>query len=168
MIEPTRDRILVLGLGNDILTDDAAGLIVARLVRERLAGESEVEVRESMEMGLTLLDHVSGFQKLVLIDSIQTRTAPPGHIHTYPLEDYRGLNLSTPHFLGLADTFSLAKRLGLPMPDEADVFAIEANDVLTLSVSMTPEVERAVPVAVEMVVEHVHQFLALHAVDEFL
>jgi Ni,Fe-hydrogenase maturation factor len=32
--------VLVLGLGNDILSDDAAGLLVAAAVRERLAGAS--------------------------------------------------------------------------------------------------------------------------------
>jgi Ni,Fe-hydrogenase maturation factor len=51
-------EILLLGLGNDILTDDAIGLHVAAAVRERLAGCQFLTVRQTGEMGLSLLDFI--------------------------------------------------------------------------------------------------------------
>jgi len=44
-------RLLLLGLGNDILTDDAIGLRVAAAVKERLADRPQVTVLASQEMG---------------------------------------------------------------------------------------------------------------------
>ena len=154
MCVPIHDRLLILGLGNDILTDDAIGLFVARAVRQRLADEPGIDVRESMEMGLTLLDEVVGYPALILIDSIQTGRAPPGHIHRCSLDEFRGFGATTPHFLGLADTFALARVLGLGVPEAVRVFAIEAEDVLTLGTELTPAVADAVPSAVDLVVEH--------------
>lgn len=70
------DRILVLGLGNDILTDDAVGLLVARAVAERLRDRPQIAVRETTEMGLALLDEIADFDALILVDAVQTGRVP--------------------------------------------------------------------------------------------
>jgi hydrogenase maturation protease len=48
-------RTLVLGLGNPLLGDDAVGLRVAALVRERLNGAPGVDVEEEEAGGLRLM-----------------------------------------------------------------------------------------------------------------
>ena len=53
-------KTLVLGLGNDLLTDDAIGILAVREVRRRVAHLAQVEVCETMEMGLALLDFIAG------------------------------------------------------------------------------------------------------------
>ncbi|MFA5264101.1 MAG: hydrogenase maturation protease [Opitutaceae bacterium] len=150
MIEP-RIKVLVLGLGNDILTDDAVGLHIAREVARRLTGEPGIAVRETMEMGLALLDEIVGCESLVLVDSIQTGKAPPGHIHEI---DAAGLSLiatPSPHFLGIGETLKLGHLLGLSMPKHVEIFAIEVADPFTLGTSLTPDVEGTVQRAAEQV-----------------
>jgi hydrogenase maturation protease len=150
-VSQSQKRVLVLGLGNDILTDDVVGIQVAREVRARLAGVESVEVRETTEMGLALLDFVVGYHALVLVDSIQTGKAPPGFIHEL---DESSLNLlpgPTPHFLGVGETLALGRGLGMPMPERVKVLAVEVQDPFTIGTQMTPPLQGAMETIVERV-----------------
>ena len=153
----TADKVLVLGLGNDILTDDAAGLFVAREVGRRLAGHANVEVHETTEMGLTLLDFMVGYHALVLVDSIQTGQAEPGFIHEIDGADLKRLPTRTPHFLGVGETLALGRQLGLTMPARVKIIAIEVEDPFTLGTEMSPTLQQALGAAVERVMKAVQE-----------
>jgi hydrogenase maturation protease len=144
-------RVLVLGLGNDILSDDAVGLHVAHGVLARLAGEPNIEVRATTEMGLTLLDEIAGREAVLLVDSVQTGRAPPGHIHEFGPGDLSQVITTSPHFLGVGETLALGSLLGLPMPREIRIFAIEVADPFTLGTDLTPAVKQAVAAAIDRV-----------------
>jgi hydrogenase maturation protease len=137
--------ILILGLGNDILTDDAVGLHVVRELRERLAGEPDIAVEETCEMGLALLDFFMDRRVVILVDSIQTGRVPPGTIHELEGTELKQLTGRTPHFLGVGETLALGRHLGLAMPEDVKIFAVEVQDPLTLGTEMTDVVRRAVP-----------------------
>jgi len=143
--------VLVLGLGNDVLTDDAVGLRVARAAAALLAGRPDAVVRETAEMGLALLDEIVGFESLVIVDAIQTGQAPAGTIHEFGAGELDGRRLSAPHFLGVGETLFLGQRLGLPMPRMVRIIAIEAGDPFTLGSTMTPAVEAVVGTAADRV-----------------
>ncbi len=66
-------KTLVLGLGNDILCDDGAGLYVARELKKTLANRKDFSVAEASLAGLGLLDLLAGYDKAIVIDAIQTR-----------------------------------------------------------------------------------------------
>jgi hydrogenase maturation protease len=139
--------VLVLGLGNDILCDDAIGLRVVRRVAEQLAAspDPDIAVAETQEMGLCLLDHIADRRDLVLVDSIQTGTAPPGHLHEMGADDLRRLAGPSPHFLGVGETLALGRQLGLAMPQRVRILAIEVAEPRVLSAAMTPALEAALP-----------------------
>ena len=161
----TGNKILVLGLGNDILTDDAIGLHVVREVRRRLAGLDHVEVRETTEMGLALLDFIVGYHGLVLVDSIQTGKAPPGHLHEIDGTDLKMLPGPTPHFLGVGETLALGRKLGMAMPERVKVIAIEVQDPFTLGTQMTPPLQEAFSQVIERVVAVVFSLASPHPAD---
>jgi hydrogenase maturation protease len=151
-------RVLVLGLGNDILTDDAIGLRVVEAARERLAGEPDIEVKTTTEMGLALLDEIADRESVVLVDSVQTGEASPGKIHEIDSLDLSRVLTTAPHFLGIGETLALGKMLGLAMPRGVRIFAIEVADPYTLGTTMTPEVEAAVAPAARRVTEQALRF----------
>jgi hydrogenase maturation protease len=142
---------LLLGLGNDILTDDAVGLNVVRQLRQEFARDDRVDVRETMEMGLALLDFMVGYRAVVIVDSIQTGRASPGTIHEVDAAGLSHLAGRTPHFLGVGDTLALGRRLGLAMPDEVRIIAVEVEDPFTLGTHMTPALQAALPAVLERV-----------------
>lgn len=156
-------KVLVLGLGNDVLTDDAVGLRVARAAASRLAGRPAVVVRETMEMGLALLDEIVGFDALVLVDSVQTGRAPAGHVHEFDGDALVGHRLSAPHFLGVAETLALGESLGFAMPRSVRVVAVEVADPFTMGMAMTAEVEGAVEGAADRVAERAAELAAMPA-----
>jgi len=138
-------RILLLGLGNDLLTDDAIGLRVAEALQTRLAGHANLTILQSAEMGLALLDLVVGFDELVLVDAIQTGKAPPGYVHELAGSDLKVLPGYSPHFLGIAEMLALGRELGMAVPLTVRIFAIEVSDPYTLGTHLTPALEAALP-----------------------
>lgn len=145
--------ILVLGLGNDVLSDDAVGLRVAELLRERFADDPAVEVRATSDMGLVLLDEIVGRDSVVLIDAVQTHRAAPGSIECRELSATAGVHASMPHFLGVSETLALGNMLGLAMPQRALLVAIEVADPFTLGCELSPAVAAAVAPAAQRVAQ---------------
>jgi len=146
-------KTLVLGMGNPILSDDGAGL---RVVQEigRKVDDSQITVRETSEAGLSLLDSIIGYDKVIIIDAIQTKEGKAGQIYRMGLQDFSSAkHFSSPHQINLATALELGKMLDLAMPQEITIFAVEAKDVSNFSERCTPEVERAIPEAVKMVLE---------------
>ena len=138
-------KVLILGLGNDILTDDAVGLHVVRELRHRLADQPEIAVEETCEMGLALLDFFVGRRAVILVDSIQTGRVPPGTVHELDAAELKQLTGRTPHFLGVGETLALGHRLGLAMPEQVKIFAIEVEDPFTLGTELTSSAREAIP-----------------------
>ena len=138
-------RILLLGLGNDILSDDAIGLHVVRELERELAGQPDIDVRETTEMGLALLDFMAGYSSVVIVDSIQTGKAPPGFLHDLDAAALAQLTGRTPHFLGVGETLALGRQLGLAMPGQVRIFAIEVEDPFTLGAALSPRMQELLP-----------------------
>jgi hydrogenase maturation protease len=144
-------QLLLLGLGNDILTDDAVGLHVVRELRPKLAAHRSIDIRETTEMGLALLDFITGYRAVVIVDSIQTGKALPGFLHELDASALNQLTGRTPHFVGVSETLALGRQLGLAMPEQVRIFAIEVEDPFTLGTDMTPALQSALPGIVERI-----------------
>lgn len=141
--------ILVLGLGNDILSDDAIGLMVARELQSRFARHPLIEVHAVCEMGLGLLDYIAGHQALLVVDSVQTGKIPPGQVHEVGEADLPALPGMSPHFLGVGEILTLGRRLQHVMPGQVTIFAVEVADTTTIREQLTPPVAAALPQVVE-------------------
>jgi hydrogenase maturation protease len=150
-------KILVLGLGNDLLGDDAAGLLAARALKDLLDPE-QAEVIESSLSGIALLDHFIGFQKAVIIDAIKTGNHPPGKIIELQPEDLSAVAAPSPHYAGLPEMLALAKQLSLAFPAEIKIFALEVVDPYTIGGAVSEAVTQALPDLVERVREQVRRW----------
>ncbi len=155
-------QVLILGLGNDLLTDDAVGLRVANEIRSRVAGDSRIHVHETTEMGLALLDLIVGYESLVVVDSIQTGRQAPGYVH-----ELEGLHLlrgatRTPHAVGVEQLCHLGRTRGLAVPHQVRIIAIEVGDPFTFGNDMTPEVEAAIDEAADLAVQRAFEFAEHH------
>ena len=147
-------KALVLGIGNPILSDDGVGIKVAREV-EKNVNDPHVTVSETSAAGLSLLDSIPGYDRIIIVDAIQTKGGKAGQIYRMKPEDFSfAKRLSSPHQINLATALELGKMLNLAMPREISVFAVEAKDIVTFSEKCTPEVEKAIPEVVKMVLEN--------------
>jgi hydrogenase maturation protease len=119
-------RILVLGLGNDILGDDAVGLLAARRLRASLP--ASVDVLEAAGGGIALLDILEGYDFALLLDSIATGTHPPGSILEFTSDKFRKLVAPSPHYTGVPELLQLAEQLDIPFPKTLRILALEIAD----------------------------------------
>jgi len=137
-----KKSVLVLGLGNDILSDDAVGLNVVREIKQHLSDTDVIEVQETSEMGLALLDYMVGFDDLILVDAVQTGQAPPGFVHEFDDSQLKVVPIVSPHFLGVGEAVALGRQLDLQVPGRVKIFAIEVQDAFTVRVGMTIPLRR--------------------------
>jgi hydrogenase maturation protease len=148
----TKLKTLILGLGNPILSDDSVGYQVAMALKERLHAP-EVDIQEAGVAGLDFLDMITGYDRTIIIDSIQTEKGKPGQIYRLGPDILASTrHAGTPHDVNLATALELGRRLKLKLPREITIFAIEVEDVTSFSEECTPRVKRAVPECVEMVI----------------
>jgi hydrogenase maturation protease len=146
-------KTLVLGWGNPILSDDGVGIKVAQEVKEKLS-YPQITVAETSTAGLSLLDSIVGYDKVVIIDAVQTKEGNAGQIYRMGLQDFSSTkHFSSPHQINLATALELGKMLNLAMPQKITIFAVEAKDITNFSEKCTPEVEQAIPEVVKMVLE---------------
>ncbi|SYZ73420.1 conserved hypothetical protein [Candidatus Zixiibacteriota bacterium] len=145
--------LLVLCLGNEILSDDAFGSHVARqLNRIEYELGQDVEVVFASLAGFNLLDLLAGRKKALIVDTIITKKVEPGTVHFFPMGDLiPSRNLAGSHEISLPNALKLADLMGINTPDDIDVLAVEAQDVETLSEQLTEAVKAAIPEAVEYV-----------------
>jgi len=121
-------RILVLALGNDILGDDAVGLLVAdkleRLLPEEL--RSGVDIVKSSQAGFYLLDYfLMEHDRVIVVDSIIGPES--GKIVKIDPDSLKPASAPSPHYSGLPEIFSLLEKLGSPIPD-VEIYAITINE----------------------------------------
>ena len=145
-------KTLILGLGNTILSDDGVGIRVVEELESRLTNP-DITVLETSLSGLSLLDILVGYDKAIIVDAIQTVGGKAGQIYRLTPDALQvSRHAASPHDVNLATALELGKKLGLALPREIVIFAIEVADVTTFGEECTPELKRAIPVCVEMVI----------------
>ena len=157
MTEP-HPRILVLGLGNDILGDDAVGLLAARRLRVLLP--ETVDVVESGGGGLDLLDALEGYDRALLLDAILTGKHPPGTILEFSAEDFKKDDPPSPHYAGLPTVIQLSESLGIRFPTIFQIVAVEVENSYEVLEGLSQPVETALPAVIERAEEIVHTWLS--------
>ncbi|MGA3167731.1 MAG: hydrogenase maturation protease [Terriglobia bacterium] len=143
-------EVRVLCLGNELLADDALGLVAAEELRRRFP---HLDVVFTTDSGFHLLDYLSDCTLLVVVDSIQTGQVPGGTLLVFPNADIQSPSGPSPHYVGLFETLQLGRKLVLPVPEEVIILAVEAVDCLTLGGEMHPAVKSAVGLVAELVGE---------------
>jgi hydrogenase maturation protease len=155
---------IVIGIGNPVLSDDSVGIKVAHTVARALGTRSDVETRELWAGGLRLMEALTGHERAIIIDAIVTEGGKPGSIYTLKPSDLRqSRNTCCTHDAGFQEALELGAMLGLNLPQQITIWAIEADDVESFSENLTRDVECAVPKVVEGVMRQIDLEKQLHA-----
>jgi hydrogenase maturation protease len=150
-------KTIVLGLGNPILRDDGVGNRVALELEDKLAQRKDVTVIETSMSGLSLIDLLAGYDKAIIIDAIQTAEGKAGQIYRLTPDAFNNTrHASSPHDVNFATALELGNRLGMAMPKQILIYAIEVADVSTFSEKCTPAVSRAIPACIKMIVKELN------------
>ncbi|MEC3862773.1 hydrogenase maturation protease [Mesobacterium sp. TK19101] len=156
---PDRIRgVVVLGIGNTLLTDDGIGVhVVTRLQAEGIP--DRVLVRDGGTMGLSLLTDFATDIGIIAIDAMELGDAP-GTVRRFDgvaMDRQLGGPKKTAHEVALSDLLSAAHLSGCA-PDQRALIAIQP-DVTTLGLTPTDAVAAALPEAVAIVRQILKEWL---------
>lgn len=154
-------RTILIGLGNPILGDDAAGWKIVEQVEQRLQRPRH-ENPETFNIeylsigGLGLMEHLINYDRAIIVDAIFSGKAAPGTISIQMLEDIfdptSGHTISV-HDTSLQDAINLARKIGVRMPKKLIVVGIETDSINNFSEALSTHVEASIPKAVEIVID---------------
>ncbi|MBK9571750.1 MAG: HyaD/HybD family hydrogenase maturation endopeptidase [Rhodoferax sp.] len=149
-------RAVVLGIGNTILTDEAAGVRAAMALESAYQIPDNVQVIDGGTSGMEMIEDLSDLDFLVVIDVVKTGAAPGTVVKIagddIPVFFRRKLS---PHQIALPDVLASLELLGT-MPQEIVVLGVEPVS-LELGMEMTPTVAERIPTLVDMAVAELAQ-----------
>ena len=154
------EKILIIGVGNPILTDDGVGVKIAREVERQINLENHpgLTITEASAGGLRLMDALLDYQRVVLIDAyyLDPETTHPGRIHRLSLADLASKptqHSTSAHDTSLVTALDTAQELGYAIPEEISIFAVEVENILEFSDEPTPAVAAAIPIVAELIIK---------------
>ena len=141
--ERTSERILVVGLGSPIMTDDAIGLIVAQRIDDMHI--DCVETRQEAVGGLDIIPVLWGYRYAIIVDSIKTEQYEPGTVMIFDPEDFEPtITNASAHDINLATAMRIGRDMEPEqMPVSVRFVAMEVEDLQTVQEKLTPKVEAA-------------------------
>jgi hydrogenase maturation protease len=142
---------LVLGLGNLVHSDDGVGVHAIHHLQRDARVPAEVTLLDGGTQGLSLISHISGFSRVLVIDAVNAGEAP-GTLLRFEGRALTGLpGKATVHQLGFADLMAAMSLLG-EAPEEVVVLGIEPVST-EWGAELTQPVQQTFPSLLDSVVE---------------
>jgi len=121
-------EILILGLGNEMLHDDGIGIKILRDLKTLLKS-NYIDFLELVTGSLDMLEMISGYHILFIIDSIRTKDGIPGNVYKFSMNNYKPtVHLDQFHDVRFADSIHLAKKIGMKVPEKIIIFGVEVSE----------------------------------------
>ena len=147
-------NLLVLGIGNILLSDEGAGVLAVRHLEENYRIPSHLTLVDGGTMGLEILPYLEGKTHLFIVDAVASGQEP-GSVCRKVLSDpgvfFR--NKISPHQLGISEVLGAATLTGC-LPSSIIFFGIEPKN-LRAGLSLSPEVEKGLPSLIKLLTEEI-------------
>jgi hydrogenase maturation protease len=107
-----------------------------------------------------LMEHLAGYNRALIIDAIITHQVPVGTVSVFNLKDLPDQaagHLSSSHDTTLQKALQVGRTMGVDLPEQITIIAIEAETVFDFSEELTPAVAAVVPQATQTVLDILHQ-----------
>jgi len=148
--------VLVVGIGNRLLSDDGVGLDIMERLRDSFAGREGIEFIDGGTLGLALLAYLEGRRAVLLLDAV-SMGGPPGTVHELGPDDIdraaRGGNGGSACESGAMELMATARLIGV-LPDHFYVVGIEPTSTragVGLSAVVTASLPQALTVSGELI-----------------
>jgi hydrogenase maturation protease len=153
--------VAVIGIGQSLRGDDAAGLEAVRQWQEKFpetANSPKVRVETCELPGLTLLDMIEDVDAAILVDAVQS-SAIPGNIYRLTENDLATFtsDAKSAHGWGVAETLGMGRQLGkahIPIR----LIGIEAEQMI-LGAGMSRAVQDSLPAVCRVIQEEVESLI---------
>lgn len=146
--DQTKDKILILGVGNYLMGDEGFGVhFIQHLQKENLP--ENVDLLDGGTGGFQLMGYLEGYPTVIIIDATLDHN-PPGAIRLIEPKFVKDFprSMST-HEIGLKDLVESLSLMGrLP---KIYLYVVSVTDIANLRVGLSTDVKNALPVLKTMV-----------------
>ncbi len=140
-------KILILGVGNLLLSDEGVGVQVIQRLQERYRLPEDVQVLDGGTLGMDLLYYLEGVETLLIVDAVETG-GPPGTLIRLAggeVPAFLSVKLS-PHQVGVPDMLFAAQLKGIE-PRDIVLWGVQPGS-LEIGLELSPAVAEQVDVLV--------------------
>ena len=144
-------KIVILGVGNLLLSDEGVGVHVANQLME-MDLPAEVSVVEGGTDGFGLIDIITEADRLIVVDAVKGGGAP-GSIYHFDIDEVRdcpsGFKTSV-HQIGILEVINLAGLIG--KKPWTTVIGVEPKS-LDMSMELSPEIKDKIPRIIQLILD---------------
>ena len=142
-------NVLILGLGNILLSDEGAGVKVVEELQRCYDFSDPVEIIDGGTMGMELLPYFDDRSHILIVDAVKTGNEPGTIVRIDDPPAFFSTKTSF-HQIGLADVLGAAA-ITDNLPRNIMLFGIEPKEMST-GLDLSPEVAHNLSRLVDMVV----------------
>ena len=139
--------VLVLGIGNLVMGDDAVGVLVAQRLQREYRFADNVEIMDGGTLGLDLLPKLENITHLIMIDAVETGEKAGTYVRL--CGDELPIALQTkvsPHQMGLKDLLAVSELMG-HTPKEMVLIGVQPGSI-EMEIGLTAEVQAQLDILV--------------------
>ncbi|HOD15355.1 MAG TPA: hydrogenase maturation protease [Spirochaetota bacterium] len=145
-------KVLILGIGNTLRSDDGLGVYIVRHIEESgIALPEGVEVLDGGTAGFDLLGLIDGYDKIVIVDALKVDDRP-GSIYRFTPEHAveRRAQFSL-HEVGIMEVIKTLRIMDFN--PEIEFVGIVPDNINDIDTNISSAVKDSIPRAVEVILE---------------
>ena len=149
-------KMIVLGVGNQILGDDGVGIYVTNEIKKHIK-DPNITIDDAITGGMNLLELILGYDKAIIVDAVKINEGETGEVKRIPLDNFSTIHSCNPHDVSLIEAIEVAKKMGENrIPKEIIVIGIIMKEIpCEFGEELSEKVATAVPKAVEMTLNEI-------------
>ena len=132
-----QNKILVVGFGSDILTDDA---VSARLIKDIELSDLflDIDCCNFITSSMDMIENLCGYKSLLLIDAIKSGKYTIGGLTSLKLDEVDcTLHLSNFHDHSFSEILETARKCGYKISSDVHVYGIEVEESHVFSAQLS-------------------------------
>jgi len=147
----SRPSILIMGVGNILLSDEGVGVHVIRAL-SKMKLPDNVELLDGGTASMSFLDNLSNREKVIIIDAVKGNDKP-GTLYRFTPSDIsvRKEMVTSLHQIGILDSLTMSQFLE-NTPQNVVIFGIEPKE-LDWGMNLSPEISAVVPRVIKLIFE---------------
>ncbi len=136
-------KTVIIGLGNPIVGDDAIGIKVMEYIRDTFTLPMNTEILADISIaGLGLVELFRGYNKVILIDSIQTGKHPIGTVILLRHEEFSlALHTYDHHNMDIFTSLEFSNQIFDDIPKDIEIIGIEIINPMEFSDKLSLELQ---------------------------
>ena len=153
-MENENPKILILGVGNILFTDEGVGVRVVEYLMENYEFSENVELMDGGTLGMRLMGPIMDVDRLVVVDAVHGGDEP-GTMYRLTDDDMRKSLAfkGSMHDVDLVETLLQCDLAG--HRPEAVVIGVEPYDLSTMGIEVSPQVKEKMPYMATFVLDEI-------------